>query len=984
MFSAYTTRSSGSLRRAIGKILLSGCVLAAGTVNAQQNSTSNDESGYLEEVIVTGIRASQQQNLEIKRNSNAIVDAITAVDIGRFPDKNVADSLQRVPGVVIARDGGEGSTVSIRGLSSELTFTQLNGNYIAPTGSGGEPSRSFDYALLPSAMISRVEVYKSSEARLDEGGVGGTVILHTRKPLESEANLLLLNAEGTYADVTEDVEPSFSGLYSWKNDAESFGVLFGWTRQDRTNRSLTGFADAAGGYRFATSGDDALDVNGNPFPDSARRFAPLRDANGGVTDGVWIPQVVGGGVLKEDRQREGIQLSSQWRPTERVGFEFNLFRFTLGQDRTSSEIQMPEWSLNPNYLVGLQLDPSGSIVTGVDYTAGASGAEGNLQFPWIIGSFTREESESNTLDLAFDYQGDGLQIRAKIGHTEASGGPTEQWRAAYKSGAPASFTASGLPESAARFAGWRLNDRVSLYADPNLIDNLNAGIGGENDPGSTDSSFVVNDYDEDYLQLDVDFDVGWGIFDRIRAGVKHRNTSVFRQTKNTFFLLPEVFDEIAAGREVETSDQYQHNGGMPGINEILNPGSQANVIGGFEINIMPTINWDRYRALVTSQFPRFTRNEDEFVFGIDEKITAAYIQGDFGTDTIRGNIGLRYVRTSTDALSSDILELFLDQNDDATGEPLSGDIRERSISTVLSRSNTSTHLLPSFNFVWDLREDLLLRFAVSQTISRPNYGDLGAQERLIFISEEWAEDRLEFNDNPTDAGWSGSGGNKDLEPFESIQFDLSIEYYYGNASAVGAALFNKDVDNFIVPLQISSARDFAGVDGVIPAGSIVVEPFSTSGNGTDATSRGIELFVQHAFDNGFGVAANYTYNDTNRADVSVDGTVVGESELVGSAKNQSNLSVYYENDLFSARASYNRRGDVVLGLQDGITVFADAYRQIDLNARYNLTEKINFTASVINLTEEEEFTRLGDDTSARLLTSLYAGRRVYLGVNYRF
>ena len=166
----------------------------------------------MEVIEVRGIRSSMAENLDVKRMSGSVVDAITAEDIGKFPDKNVADSLQRVPGVVIERDGGEGASVSIRGLSSELTFTQLNGNFIA--SSPGEPSRSFDYTLLPSAMIESVEVYKSPEARLDEGGVGGTVLMHSRKPLSMEANSGVFNVESTYADVTKEYEPQFSGLYS--------------------------------------------------------------------------------------------------------------------------------------------------------------------------------------------------------------------------------------------------------------------------------------------------------------------------------------------------------------------------------------------------------------------------------------------------------------------------------------------------------------------------------------------------------------------------------------------------------------------------------------------------------------------------------------------------------------------------------------------------------------------------------------------------
>src|SRR3546814_3248122 len=146
-----------------------------------QPQTGQAAQGADDSIVVTGYRESIERSLEQKRNANAFIDVITAEDVGKFPDKNVADSLQRVPGIIISRDGGEGSRGSIRGRSSDLTLTELNGNFIASTG--GDPSRSFDYLLLPSSFIGSVEVYKSSEARLDEGGVSGVIINHTRKQI---------------------------------------------------------------------------------------------------------------------------------------------------------------------------------------------------------------------------------------------------------------------------------------------------------------------------------------------------------------------------------------------------------------------------------------------------------------------------------------------------------------------------------------------------------------------------------------------------------------------------------------------------------------------------------------------------------------------------------------------------------------------------------------------------------------------------------
>ncbi|MBH0014400.1 TonB-dependent receptor [Pseudoalteromonas sp. NZS100_1] len=965
----FSTFCKSSLYVSIFSVLGSTCAFAA------QENENSQHTKDIEVIEVRGIRSSMAENLDVKRMSGSVVDAITAEDIGKFPDKNVADSLQRVPGVVIERDGGEGSSVSIRGLSSELTFTQLNGNFIA--SSPGEPSRSFDYALLPSSMIESVEIYKSPEARLDEGGVGGTVLMHSRKPLSMDANSGVFNVESTYADVTKEYEPQFTGLYSWKNDDEDFGVLVGYTYQERTNRTLSGGTDA-NVWRY-TGGGQPSDINSNAV-DNNNGWDTINDANGNSYDGVWFPQVVRGSVLNEKREREGIQFSTQWRPTNRLELGFNYFGFTLGQDRTESVIDIPEWSLNSDFLTDVNLDESGTIVTGMQYDAMASGIESDMQLPWMRGSYVREESTSDTFDFNLTYEGDNFKARFVVGNTKSEGGPEESWEAAYKS-SNAGENATAI-QNAAQMAGWSLNqNNVSLNIDPNTLANLQNGIGGGRDAGSSNSSFVRSELEEDYYQADVDFYVDWGFLKTIRTGVKYRNSTLHRETGNTFFLDPNF--DIAAGEASEQGinrfDSYQWNGGMPLAQNVFT--SESNIVGGFDINQMPSIDWDKYRDMVTANYVPYTRIEDNFVYDIEEKISAFYIQGDFEFSEVRGNFGVRVVQTKTFTSSTDLYTYQLDHTNDETGEPVTGDARFVEDYQLVTQQNEDTQILPSFNIAWDATDDLVIRGAIAKVMSRPDYSDLGAQQRITFVSDEWANDRAAFNEQP---GFSGSGGNKNLKPFESVQADLSIEYYYAKGSAVGLALFHKKVDNFVVPLIIDAEQSFAGKNNIVDADTINIAPYSTVGNGTDAISKGAEVFIQHAFDNGFGFYANYTYNKTNKADVTVNGKEFGQSALIGSAKYQYNTSVYYEGDAFNVRASYNKRGETVLGINSGLNVYQDPYEQVDVNASVNLYEGLSLTAAVINLTKSESVTRLGDDTDARLLNSSYSGRRYYAGFNYSF
>lgn len=968
--------TSSSLAASLRFSVISLSIFSAMNVSAAEQLDDAQAEKDMEVIEVRGIRSSMAENLAVKRLSSSVVDAITAEDIGKFPDKNVADSLARVPGVVIERDGGEGSTVSIRGLSSDLTYTQLNGNFIA--SSPGEPSRSFDYSLLPSAMISSVEVFKSPEARLDEGGVGGTVLMHSRKPLDMDANSGVFNVESTYADVTEEHEPQFTGVYSWKNDNDTFGVLVGYTRQERTNRTLSGGTDA-NVWRY--SGEQAVDVNGNAVENN-NNWDPITDANGQSYNDVWFPQVVRTSVVNEVREREGVQFSTQWRPTNRIELGFNYFGFSLNQQRNTSVVDIPEWSLNPDFLTGVTLDESGTIVTGMDYSAVASGVEKDMQLPWLRGSYVDEESTSDTFDFNLTYEGDNFTARFVAGKTKAKGGPKESWEAAYKSSNAGE--GENTVENASQTAGWSItDDNVSMQLDPNIVSNLLAGVGGGRDAGSSNSSFVRSTLEEKYYQADVDFYVDWGIFTTLRTGAKYRDATLHRETGNNFFLDPNF--DIAAGEAsaggITQFDSYQWNNGMPSATTVFNSQGEENIAGGFNINVMPTINWDQYRDYIYSNYVPYTRIEDNFVYDIAEQISALYLQGDFEYSDIRGNVGVRVVQTKTTSASTDLYTFLLDETDDETGEPITGDDRLIEQYQLITQQTTDTHVLPSLNIAWDASDDVVVRGALAKVMSRPDYGDLGSQQRITFVSDEWAADRAAFNEQP---GFSGSGGNKNLKAFESVQADLSVEYYYAPGSALGVALFHKKVDNFVVPLVIDSQREFAGQVGVVDAGTITISPYSTVGNGTNALSKGAEVFIQHAFDSGFGVYANYTYNKTNQADVTVDGESFGESPLIGSAKYQYNTSVYYEGDSFNIRASYNKRGETVLGINSGLNVYQDPYQQVDVNAAYNFTDSFSFTAAVINLTQSESVTRLGKDTDARLLNTSYSGRRYYAGFNYSF
>lgn len=946
-----------------------------------------------QDIVVTGYRQSIEQSLSQKREANAFVDVITAEDVGKFPDKNVADALQRVPGVIIERDGGEGSRVSIRGLSSDLTLTQLNGNFIA--SAGNDPSRSFDYLLLPANLIGSVEVFKSPEARLDEGGVGGVIINRTRKPFDLQPFSGNIAVEGTYSDVTKKVEPQISGLLSWRNEDKTFGVLLGATYQVRTNRTLGANTESWHWWADDSTATPATDINGNTYAnDDAISYwdGGTTTRSGTHYDGYWAPQSVNQSVLIGKRKRLGIQATVQVRPFDNFELTGNYFRFQLKGNQVNNVLKIPEWGYG-NFFTDARFDPSGTILQSATFEVPAEGtlcrANANpctMETPAMQSYYDRQRSVSNTFDLHGDWNVGRLNVNFAVGKTKASGGPSFQFFVQAK---PRKVTGAGAAGNVNGnlLSQWSFTDQsVDTAFSPELQQNLMNGI-SQVDLGSTGSGFGNSTLEQKYAQIDLTrkFD---SFIDSIQVGAKWRDGRIHRETGRF-----EWYSDAANTR------RYQDTAGAA----VTQPDfflSQpiGNIAGGFNTTVFPAFNMNNYLNYLNATYNGPVRvPEPENQYDIREKIWAGYAQLNFKSGPVRGNIGLRVANTKQSGVSTDVITYENDycfngpggpfdpnvpvgpdgnclviprDGDPATGTP-PRQVKEFSPN---NESKQYTDWLPSFNISWDVTPNLLIRGAASKVIARPGYGDLAGARSLTFNSDAFVFDRAQFGALP---GWFGDGGNFDLKPFNAWQYDLGLEWYFSRGSVIGASLFRKDVKDFIVPLVLDIQSEVAGQQ-------VTVQQYSTQANGSKARSQGIELYAQHTLSFGLGAQVNFTYNDTSVADVTLNGTKVGTSPLVGSAKTQINASVFYETPKLLLRASYNRRGEQVGGIQSGLNVYSDPYDQIDLNASYNFFDNLQLTASVINLTKSEQRAHLGNDTKDRFVSNYYSGRRAYLGLSYKF
>ncbi len=361
---------SNKLRAAIRAVNRSTvATIGAATLAGLGSTTVMAQDQMMEEVIVTGMRGSLQQSLVTKRNSDAVLDAITAEDLGKFPDKNVAESLQRVPGVTIQRQFGEGAAVSVRGAGNELTLTTLNGQNVASTGwFVFQPAkRSFNYELLPSELVGDIEVYKSSQADLLEGGVGGTVQVNTRRPLEMDELEVFARAEAQDQSDSGEVDMLYSGLVSWHNEAENFGLTVSAVSQERS-----------------------LQRQGN--------------------EAFW-EWGAGPVAFEQDRKRSALTGTLQWKPTENLDLLFNY-------------IDMEMEANNTNH--ALWLTQGNTSWSGVDVPA-----ECMLQGTPVCGPLNvafsqvrpREATmKSEVIDFMAIYEGDGYRLDFQVGTTESSGG----------------------------------------------------------------------------------------------------------------------------------------------------------------------------------------------------------------------------------------------------------------------------------------------------------------------------------------------------------------------------------------------------------------------------------------------------------------------------------------------------------------------------------------------------------------------------------
>lgn len=880
------------------KTLLSAAIVSciAFSAHAQQAAQTATD---LDTVQVTGIRGSMEKSLDTKREANARVEVVTAEDVGKLPAHNVADTLQRLPGVNIssssADEGGfdEADRVSLRGTSPSLTQTLINGHTVGSAdwfvlSQGNNVGRSVSYSLLPSELVSSVEVNKSSQAKLQDGGTTGTVNIITRKPLEFSKQF---TAEGSIGAVRSDQaksnDPQLSALFNYKNDDNTFGVMVQAFSQKRELRREA--QEIPGGFFTIEANDPVAKTN----PDLV---------------GVQVPGLLGSTLFEQTRKRTGGLVSLQFKPTDDLSFVLSGFSSKLEANNYNRNFMMFGNSFGKSQAP----DPGYVVKDGVLTQASYAGKPGTNYAVYDM-IYRESTAKTNYITLDADWQvSENLTAKFQAGTTKGTGETPRQYIAEL-------LTANGGG------ASWTTHGNGSP---------VDWNVGGDISPagaswGGTWGNQQVTAIDkEKWANVDFSQYFNAGVLSSIDFGARYADHK--REAKSPEGATPgNIWDALR---------------GSPTANY---PGGFAGDIGGsFPRNI-----WyytpAALRNAVTNNSEWLSGNDGpdgRHNYGAEWKVTeknfAAYVQGNFSGDRWSGNVGLRYVNIKQD----------IDTYATATGSTVPDVKSLFGAWTREAFENKHNRVLPSANFKYDLRDDLVLRLAASQTQTLPDYSALGASSY------------------GSDLNRKGGGGNPKLKPVISTNFDANLEWYFMPRGMLSVGAYSMRLKDYVA-FSTEKQMLFSELTNQLEEYDI------SRPKNADGKVRGIEVAYEQPIGEYFGVNANYTYADGSTEHTWADGS----DNLLGTSKNTYNVGAYFENDTFGARVSYTRRSSFLIGLSGANPYYQDDFGTLSASLSYKATDWLSISFDALNLNNP---TYKYYQTAA-IPTSFYSnGRQYYL--NFRF
>ncbi|UUY00372.1 TonB-dependent receptor [Sphingomonas sp. J315] len=981
--------------RALSRLVIGVSTLAIATAPAfAQDSDAAAPTDEGEEVVITGIRASLETSMNIKRDAQGVVDAISAEDIGKFPDTNLAESLQRITGVSIDRSNGEGSTVTVRGFGPEFNLVTLNGRQMPTStlGDGASPpsSRSFDFANLAAEGIAGVEVYKTGRASIASGGIGSSINIKTPRPLDNpglRGSIAVKGVLDTSYNQGDEITPEVSGIFSTTFMDDKVGILLAGSYQRRKASNNSYNTDWRDGYL-------GTENNWGSLPNNAQQ--QNRPSGNDVYE---VPQNGSYNLNDIDRERINGQAVLQFRPTESLTatFDYTYSRNKVEVRNNSVGIWFNFNNVSSNWTDG--------PIAGPIFYSEAFGALERKDLSYS-GSLVANQSENHSLggNLTWEAPG-GVTVVLDAHHSTAESKPTNKYGSSVSVGNAVFGVASQT-----------INFDTAL---PVISYTMHPGINALNPALITPGGNAFrNAYFRDEInqvQLRGSYDHDGGFLDGIDFGMAYTENKV----RSAYgFIQNETWS--GAGPASDIPDDIFSLVSLP--DKFAGMDGAANIIPSlytFDFERMVGLIDGLYGTCRNPQIGKAAAGTCLADYTVDRRITektvSPYFQfrgkfGAFGNDA-HVVAGLRYEHT--DINSSALVPVPTGTSWNAANEfyiIYSGD-------SDFSRFKGSyENWLPSVDFDISPTDDIKLRASYSHTITRADYGSLQGGLTLD------AQFRIAFG--------TGSRGNPGLLPYKSKNIDLSAEWYYGRNSYISAGFFHKDVANFISQDRVTEGafglRTVANgprYNAAVAAGAEATTcgirgyifnnyPGSVQVTGTDpsgcpigqiyalpedpllnfqvntpvnsdqtATLYGFEFAIQHSFwDTGFGAILNYTIV---RGDATFDATqpsTVTQFALPG-LSDSANAVLFYDKGGLQARVAYNWRQKFLAGTGAN-PFYVQDYGQIDASASYEVTKGLTVFGEVINLTGESRRGHRRSDRNVFFASPGFA--RYAAGVRFSF
>jgi iron complex outermembrane receptor protein len=909
--------STKTTRRLAGS-LLQGCALAAliGAPAAAfaQTAPAQDETS-LDDIVVTGSFATSLADaLTIKRRADSITDVVSASDIGNFPAVNVAEALQRVPGVSISREAGEGQFVSVRGLGPNFQSVTLNGAPIAYNENirnSDQSGRQFQFRVIPADLISAIVVTKAPTADLLDGGIGSNIDIRTADALDTEP-FATARLYTHYENRTEENTPNGSLSAGWRNADRTFGVIAGVSLATRDVQF----------DRVQTTGYTNRTINGAT---------------------VAVPNEIQATLEREERERISAMAGLSWKPTDafaaRLDVLYSKFNNIIDEDRIS-------FGLGGRADFAARLAPgSARVVNGILYAGTVNGGRIDRN-----AEYSEQEHENLSVRASAEWDVAGWTLTPSVSYSEAN---------------------SHLPVPLQRISGQTAENPAGLaysydFGDDPVGNRRYASLLTNLDFGSSTSTSVtgyrtrpINSEDNDttaLLNIGRDLDMGFGAlnFTSVQFGGQYTDRSRDYQRR----------DRVLAAR--------------PGVNvntpEFLNSQLPSNAFNQ-SIRALYNMGLTYNRALfgrsyvITGESDDTNAQSDDLVatgadlqqsYGVDEEITALYGRTDFSADLgsipLEGNLGLRWVSTET-LVKGTLL---------TAGRNSAG-----AVTTVVNPQTfegSYEEFLPSLNLNFEIRPDVLFRVGVSRTLTRPSLADLrtAVVPNSSLITQVFLNGQTAL-DTAAPSAKVGVGGNPELSPYTSVNYDASLEWYFNDFGALYGAVFKKDISDFIGGIARTEQILFATQAGqTLTADLLITRPQNIG----DATVEGIEFGGSYKIDWGLGIAASATFTDSEAEVEATPGNVI-TAGLQGVSDTSYSISPFFEKGPFEVHFSYTYRSDFTANgnitpgsnavIDENSAIVADGFGTLDFGASWQVNDTFQIFVEGTNITDERQAVYQGNE-----------------------